>query len=307
VDESLTERPMPELPEVETVVRELRPRLSGQEILDVEVDWPRTIAEPEEDIARFCAGQRGLRIARVARRAKYVILELVDPAAGGASRGVCLIHLRMSGRLLLEPLGRPEHLRATWHLANRSTLYFYNMRKFGRLWLTTDPDQVLGDLGPEPLAEAFTARALQDRIGQRRGMLKPLLLNQRFLAGLGNIYVDESLFRAGLHPMRKADTLDHEDILRLHTAIQTTLRQAITHHGTTFDGVFVRPSGEKGRQQEGLQVYGQTGLPCTNCGTPIERIVVGQRGTHICPVCQPLRSTLTEGQAGRQDAFHQEE
>jgi formamidopyrimidine-DNA glycosylase len=119
-------------------------------------------------------------------------------------------------------------------------------------------------------------------------MLKPLLLNQRFVAGLGNIYVDESLFRAGLHPQRTADTLTEGDVIRLYTAIQAVLQQAIDLHGTTFDGMFVRPQGEEGKQQEGLQVYGQAGLPCPRCGTAIERIVVAGRGTHICPHCQPL-------------------
>jgi formamidopyrimidine-DNA glycosylase len=279
---------VPELPEVETVVRELRPHLAGRSILDVDVDWARTIAQPEEDIAQFCAAQRDLAIAGVTRRAKYVILELAqeDRTAWGA----CLIHLRMSGRLVTQPSGRPQHLRVTWRLSGGKTLYFYNMRKFGRVWLTRDPERVLSDLGPEPLSEAFTLPVFQARIAQRRGMLKPLLLNQQFLAGLGNIYADESLFRARLHPTRKADTLDSEDVTRLYEAIQATLRQAIAQHGTTFDGLFVRPEGEAGRQQEGLKVYGQTGLPCTRCGTPIERITLGQRGTHFCPACQPCPS-----------------
>jgi formamidopyrimidine-DNA glycosylase len=277
---------LPELPEVETVVRELRPHLRGQRIQDVDVDWARTIAQPAQDIAQFTVTQRGLQIADVTRRAKYVILELARDSAD--TWGACLVHLRMSGRLVVQPSGRPEHLRVTWHLSGHKTLYFYNMRKFGRVWLTRQPDQVLSDLGPEPLSEGFTLHAFQDRISRRRGMLKPLLLNQHFIAGLGNIYVDESLFRARLHPMRKANTLDREDVRRLYEAIQITLRQALAHHGTTFDGLFVRPDGKAGRQQEGLRVYGQTGLPCTRCGTPVERITVGQRGTHLCPACQPL-------------------
>jgi len=277
---------VPELPEVETVVRELAPHLRGQSILGVDVDWARTIAEPEGDIDRFIATQRGLRITGVSRRAKYVLLEL----AQGESDpwGACLVHLRMSGRLVLQPTGRPEHLRVTWHLSDHKTLYFYNMRKFGRVWLTRDPERVLNDLGPEPLSPSFTLQAFEERISKRRGMLKPLLLDQRFIAGLGNIYVDESLFRARLHPKRTADTLEFEDIQRLYEAIQATLSQAIAHHGTTFDGLFVRPDGEMGRQQEGLNVYGQADLPCIRCGTPIARITVGQRGTHFCPVCQPL-------------------
>jgi formamidopyrimidine-DNA glycosylase len=276
---------LPELPEVETIVRELRPHLIGRSIVDVDVDWARTIALPEENVALFCAAQRGLQIAGVARRAKYVRLDL---ARGGTDAwGACLIHLRMSGRLVMQPTGRPEHLRVTWHLSDGQALYFYNMRKFGRVWLTRDPEQVLADLGPEPLSESFTLAAFRERLSQRRGMLKPLLLDQHFLAGLGNIYVDESLFRARLHPERKADTLDADDVRRLYEAIRAVLQQAIAQHGTTFDGLFVRPDGEAGRQQEGLNVYGQAGLPCTRCGTPIERTTVAQRGTHYCPRCQP--------------------
>jgi formamidopyrimidine-DNA glycosylase len=277
---------VPELPEVETIVRELAPHLQGRRILNVEVDWARTIEQPQEDIDLFCATLRGLRITAVTRRAKYVLLHLAqgDTDAWGA----CLVHLRMSGRLVMQPTGRPEHLRVTWHLSGPRTLYFYNMRKFGRVWLTRNPEQVLSELGPEPLSASFTLPVFEERISHRRGMLKPLLLNQQFIAGLGNIYADESLFRARLHPMRKADTLDREDVRRLYEAIQATLRQAIAHHGTTFDGLFVRPDGETGRQQEGLNVYGQTDLPCTRCGTPVERITVGQRGTHFCPVCQPV-------------------
>jgi formamidopyrimidine-DNA glycosylase len=278
---------VPELPEVETIVRELAPHLVGRRILDVEVDWARTIEQPQEDIGLFCATLRGLSIAGVTRRAKYVILELVQ---GDAAWGACLVHLRMSGRLVMQPTRRPEHLRVTWHLEGDKTLYFYNMRKFGRVWVTREPEQVLSKLGPEPLSAAFTLADFEKRISQRRGMLKPLLLNQQFIAGLGNIYVDESLFRAGLHPKRTADTLDKEDVRRLYEAIQATLRQAIAQHGTTFDGLFVRPDGETGRQQEGLNVYGQADLPCARCGTPIERITVGQRGTHFCPVCQPTPS-----------------
>jgi len=276
---------MPELPEVETIVRELRPNLQGRVILDAHVDWPRTLACPQEDIERFRAEIRGLSVVDVKRRAKFAILELGE---NGQPWGACLIHLRMSGRLLLDALGRQEHLRVVFDLSDGQRLYFYNMRKFGRIWLVRDPETVLGDLGPEPLTRDFTPEAFLALIRRRRGMLKPLLLNQHFIAGLGNIYVDESLYRAGLHPQRSADTLTDDDVIRLYTAIQTVLQQAIDLHGTTFDGMFVRPHGEEGRQQEGLQVYGQAELPCPRCGTPIERIIVGGRGTHFCPRCQPV-------------------
>ena len=285
---------MPELPEVETIVRELRPHIQGKTILDAHVDWARTIAYPLEDIDRFRAEVRGLLIADVRRRAKFVVLDLAQASAGSdVSRwGACLIHLRMSGRLHLEPLGQDKHLRVRFDLSEGKRLYFYNVRKFGRVWLVRDEGRasthtVLGKLGPEPLDESFTPQLLSALLRKRRGALKPLLLDQRFIAGLGNIYVDESLFRAGLHPQRRADTLQEADIVRLHSAICSVLQQAIDHHGTTFDGVFVRPQGQEGRQQEGLAVYGQTDLPCIACGTPIKRIVVGGRGTHFCPHCQP--------------------
>ena len=272
---------MPELPEVETIVRELRPHLEGREIIGTHVHWPRTIAQPAEDIASFCAGVRGRRISTVARRGKFIALSLDD----GQS---LLVHLRMSGRLLLTPVGLSRHIRATFELSGNERLYFYDQRKFGRIWLVQDKSAVLGALGPEPLSATFTPAVLANLLGKRRGMLKPLLLNQRFIAGLGNIYADEALFDARLHPQRAADSLSTVDVARLHRAIQSVLQEAIEHHGTTFDGIFVRPQGEEGRQQEGLSVYQQTGLPCLRCGTPIERTVVGGRGTHLCPQCQTL-------------------
>ena len=270
---------MPELPEVETIVRELCPHVVGLGIADAHVDWPRIIARPAEDVARFAAGVRGRRIARLWRRGKFVLMDLDDGQH-------VLIHLRMSGRLMLAPHGSSRHLRVRFGLTDGSALYFYCQRKFGRVWLVDDVSSVVGELGPEPLSEAFTPEVFAILLGKRRSMLKPLLLNQHFVAGLGNIYVDESLFLAGLHPQRHADTLTAAEVARLHCAIQHVLRQALQHHGTTFDGVFVRPQGEKGRQQEGLRVYGQAGEPCERCGVPIERIVVGGRGTHICPQCQ---------------------
>jgi len=277
---------VPELPEVETIVREVRPHLAGCRIVSVHVDWPRVIAAPAEDAEGFCTGARGRRIVDVRRRGKYVLLALDDGSW-------ILIHLRMSGRLVLSPIGRPEHLRVAFGLNARDaclpdeTLYFYCQRKFGRVWLVDDPDEVVGGLGPEPLSDELDLAAFAARIRARRGMLKPLLLNQRFLAGLGNIYVDEALFLAGLHPRRTADTLSEAEIGRLYDAIRKVLRRAIDLRGTTFDGLFVRPEGERGRQQERLQVYGQAGLPCVQCGTSVERIVVSQRGTHYCPRCQP--------------------
>ena len=269
---------MPELPEVETVVRELRPHLVGRTIVHAAVYWARTIASPEGDAELFVRQVRGRRIDRVGRRGKFVLIYL--------DQECLVVHLRMSGQLLLDASGVESHLRVAFDLADGQRLHFYNQRKFGRIWLVDDPRQVVGDLGPEPLSEALTVQAFVDLFAGRRGMIKPLLLNQRFLAGLGNIYVDESLFRAGLHPRRTADTLTKEEMVELYEAIRHVLRQALDHHGTSFDGIFVRPEGERGRQQEGLCVYQQTGLPCVRCGTPIRRMTLGGRGTHFCPHCQ---------------------
>jgi formamidopyrimidine-DNA glycosylase len=269
---------VPELPEVETIVRELRPHVVGATILDASVDWARILAHPAEDIEAFRCGVQGQRIEDVWRRGKFIVFTL----SGGA---YLTIHLRMSGRLTLAPGGRPEHLRIHFSLSG-GELYFYCQRKFGRVWLVDDPELVLGGLGPEPLSVGLAPAQFSDMLSRRRGRIKPLLLNQRFIAGLGNIYVDEALYRARLHPCRTADTLTKDEIRRLYGAIREVLGQALEHHGTSFDGIFVRPQGQEGRQQEGLLVYGQAGEPCARCATPIERIVVGGRGTHICPRCQ---------------------
>ncbi len=270
---------MPELPEVETIVRELRPHVEGQRVQTIYVDRPRTVAAPPEDIMRFVQEGSGRRWERIWRRGKFILVDLDNDSH-------LIVHLRMSGRLVFKPLGHPQHLRARFDFTDGSTLYFYDPRRFGRLWLVGDPTPVIGELGTEPLSDEFTAEVLAALLRGRRGMLKPLLLDQRVIAGLGNIYVDEALFRAGLHPQRQVNTLSAEEIDRLHNAIRTVLTQALAQHGTSFDAVFVRPEGELGRQQEGLSVYGQAGLPCTQCGTPIQRIVVGGRGTHLCPHCQ---------------------
>ncbi len=271
---------VPELPEVETIVRELTPYVVGQTIQAVRVSWSHAVAWPESAEA-FCVGLQGRRIDRTGRRAKFALFYLDDGQ-------ILVVHLRMSGQLLLSLAGRPAHLRASWEWAGGGGLYFYDQRKFGRLWLVGDLEQATGHLGPEPLDESLTADDWVALFQRRRGRLKPLLLDQRFIAGLGNIYADESLFLAGLHPLRRVETLAPDEVIRLREAVQAVLRQALAQHGTSFDGVFVRPEGEQGRQQEGLRVYQQTGLPCVRCGAPIQRIMVGGRGTHLCLRCQPL-------------------
>jgi formamidopyrimidine-DNA glycosylase len=271
---------LPELPEVETIARELRVCLVGRTITGAEVRWERSIATPSS--AEFKQQIIGRTVQAVGRRGKFLLLHL----SGGAT---LLVHLRMSGQLLLAPCASPpeKHVRMIFALDDGSALRFQDQRKFGRMWLVRDSQVVLGGLGPEPLANGFTLDDFIHLISRRSGMLKPLLLNQSFLAGLGNIYADEALFQARVHPRRKANSLNEAEIARLYHAIRRVLGEAISGQGTTFDGVYQRVDGASGNFQGSLLVYGRAGEPCRECGTPIERIVLGGRGTHFCPHCQP--------------------
>jgi len=221
----------------------------------------------------------------VERRAKFLVLRL----SGGAA---LVVHLRMTGRLRFREAGAPpgKALRASFTLDDGRELHFEDQRKFGRLYFTdgaTALDEVLARLGPEPLRAAFTRGALRDLFGTRRAQLKPLLLNQSFVAGLGNIYVDEALFRARLHPLRRSDTLTQEEIDRLHQGIVAALRQGIVNRGTTLAD-YRDAWGSAGKNKERLLVFKREGRPCTACGERITKIRVAQRGTHVCPTCQPL-------------------
>jgi len=271
---------MPELPEVETVARGLRASLLGRIITGVTVCWPRTVACPPPD--EFREAVAGRRVTLVGRRGKYIIL--------GLDRGYLLIHLKMSGRLYVVPAGQipDQHEHTIFDLDDGRQLRFRDVRKFGRVYLVDEVEQVTGDLGPEPLADDFTLAEFRRRLARRSGRLKSLLLNQAFLAGLGNIYADEALFQAGLHPLRKAGSLTAVEQERLYEAIRSVLRQAIANRGTTLDdGGYIDARGEAGQYQEQISVYGRTGEPCLRCGVPIERLVVGGRSSHFCPSCQP--------------------
>jgi formamidopyrimidine-DNA glycosylase len=277
---------MPELPEVETVARGLRTSLVGRTIVGVEVRWPRSVVPP--DPAVFAQRLTDRTIAGVGRRGKWLVIAL----NGGDT---LLVHLRMSGRLVLESEACLEdrHLRVLLFLDGGQRLRFSDQRKFGRLVLTADPQEVLGDLGPEPLGDDLTPERLGEMLARRRGRIKPLLLNQRFLAGLGNIYADEALWRAGVHPLRQADTLNPAEVRRLHRAIRSVLQAAIASGGTTLpDRKYQQADGRAGEFAGRLAVYGRAGHPCSRCGATVERIRVGQRGTHFCPLCQ----TLPEGE-----------
>ena len=270
---------MPELPEVETIVCGLRTPLAGRTIPSVTVLWARTSAFPSP--AEFVALLAGRRVVSVGCRAKYVV---VEPESGAlrTSRppSAVLIHLKICGRLRVLPAAEPpgSHTRLFLDLDDGQQLRFDDARKFGRAYLLDDPVQVTAALGPEPLAVDFSAADVCCLLAPRKGRLKSLLLNQVFLAGLGNIYADEALFAARLHPLRKADSLDSDEQVRLYDAIRLVLGRAVEGHGTTLDDRgYVDALGKAGAYQEEIAVYGRKGQPCVRCGTPVERIVIGGR------------------------------
>lgn len=271
---------MPELPEVETVARGLRQVMVGLTFTGVTVCWPRTIARPAVD--EFARRIVGRQVRAVGRRGKYVRFTLDE--------GYLLIHLKMSGRLRTASADdeADKHVHTVFDLDNGQQLWFRDVRKFGRVYLVDHPEEVTGALGPEPLDDAFTLADFQARLSRRSGRLKSLLLNQEFLAGLGNIYADEALFAAGLHPLRRADTLNSEEVERLYEAIQRVLRDAVAGRGTTLDdGGYRDAAGEPGAYQDQIFVYGRGGEACRRCQGVIERIVIGGRSSHFCPSCQP--------------------
>jgi formamidopyrimidine-DNA glycosylase len=256
--------------------------LIGTTVVGAEVRWARSLIPPDPtDFTRRLTGQA---VTDVGRRGKWVVIAL----SGGDA---LLVHLRMTGRLVLESevCLDDRYLRVLLFLDDGRRLRFSDQRKFGRMVLTAEPQEVLGELGPEPLAEDFTAEQFIHMLARRRGRIKPLLLNQRFLAGLGNIYTDEALWRAGVHPLRPADMLTPVEVRRLHRAIRSVTRAAIASGGTTLpDRTYQQADGQPGEFASRLAVYGRVGQPCLRCGVAIERITVGQRGTHLCTRCQPL-------------------
>jgi formamidopyrimidine-DNA glycosylase len=282
---------MPELPEVETVVRDLRPHLVGATITGARSSWARTLKT--HDGEAFAAAIAGRRVEAVGRRAKQIVVDLSDDAA-------MTIHLKMTGQLFVVPAGADEdpYIRLVLELADGRELRFRDIRKFGKIGLY-GRDPVTGELvtevggaalfaqiGPEPLDPAFTLRDFRRRIRRRTGRLKPLLLDQSFIAGVGNIYADEALWRARLHPLRTAPTLRPRDERHLFESVRSILAEAVERRGSSIDD-YTAPDGD-GSMQEHLKVYQRTGEPCPRCGRPIKRIVIGARSTHFCSWCQRL-------------------
>lgn len=271
---------MPELPEVETIARRLRdggagePPILGEQIRAADLFWERTLAEPRpEDFRLRLPGQR---IEQVGRRGKFLILRLTEDGL--------LIHLRMSGDLRVEPEAQvlQTHDRAVLTFDSGLRLVFNDPRKFGRMWLTPDPATVTGGLGPEPFDEVFTADWLAGELAGRQRQIKPLLLDQGFIAGLGNIYSDEALHQAGIHPLTRSDRISTQRAAALWAAIRAVLEEGIRRNGASIDWVY-----RGGDFQNHFRVYGRTGQPCRVCATPVERRIIGQRSSHYCPVCQP--------------------
>jgi len=271
---------MPELPEVETIKNELMPHIIGRRVTGIILCWERIVRKPS--VREFCSRLIGQEITRLSRHGKYLIFSLTSGEA-------LIIHLKMTGSLLLSsaPDVPDKFIRAIIHLDNSSQIYFRDPRKFGAMWLVEDTNSVVRKLGPEPLDENFTPQILSERLAKRKAPIKALLFDQNFIAGIGNMYADEALFSAGIHPLRPGESLSQEEVKRLHRAIQEILWSAISNKGASVDTYF-RPDGTLGTAHFEFRVAHRLGGKfCPVCGTPIERIVVRNRGTYFCPRCQP--------------------
>jgi formamidopyrimidine-DNA glycosylase len=269
---------MPELPEVETIKNELSPWVVGQSFTQVTIfDAELVCGGSAEEVRRGLIGQR---VESLERRGKYLIFHL----SNGKS---LIIHLRMTGVLLLNPRGVDHYVRAVFHFSNSHRLVFSDLRRLGLMWLVDDANTVVGKLGPEPFDESFTPGILGQRLSRRHIPVKAALLDQSIVAGIGNMYADEALFAARIHPLRKADALSHEEVQTLFHCIRRVLQAAIGNKGASVD-TYVRPEGELGTAHFDFKVAHKGGEPCPVCGTSIERVLVQNRGTYFCPRCQPL-------------------
>ncbi|RUT29551.1 DNA-formamidopyrimidine glycosylase [Paenibacillus zeisoli] len=281
---------MPELPEVETVRRTLSQLITGKTIRDVTVSLPRIIQRPD-DIEQFRLELQGHTIIDVGRRGKFLRI-IMD--------GLVLVsHLRMEGRYGVYDSSEPveKHTHVIFHFTDGTELRYKDVRQFGTMHLFNPGEEFkmkpLLKLGLEPLDEAFTFEAFKRVIAARKTKIKPALLNQEYVVGLGNIYVDEALFRAGIHPEKLCNELDQEELVRLYEAIVLTLSEAVEAGGSSIKS-YVNGQGEMGMFQHSLQIYGRKAAPCVVCGTPVEKSVVGGRGTHYCPSCQLIQTNKTK-------------
>lgn len=275
---------MPELPEVETVRRTLEQLVIGKTIKEVEIYWPKIIKAPEP-VEQFSDALIGQTIHEIGRRGKFLVFQLDDYSL--------VSHLRMEGKYAVYPESEPrdKHTHVVFTFTDDYQLRYRDVRKFGTMHLFKKGEEVfkmpLLHLGPEPLSDEFKIADLSMKLAKTNRKIKSVLLDQTVVVGIGNIYVDESLFRAGIHPERMASSLTLDEITRIHGEVKLTLAEAVEKGGSTIRS-YVNSQGQIGMFQLELFVYGRKGEPCKRCGTPLEKLVVGGRGTHICPVCQPL-------------------
>jgi len=270
---------LPELPEVETIKNELAPTVVGRCINGVTLDWKGMVAYPAAK--EFCKGVIGRKIIYLNRRGKYLIFNLDN----GDS---LIIHLKMTGALILgnDLSGQPEYTRAIIHLDNGDCIFFRDPRKFGKMRLVKDEANIVGGLGCEPLDSGFTTGVLAELLSRRKTPVKMVLLNQSIIAGIGNMYADEALFSARIHPLRRADSLSEEETGRLYRAIRKVLKAAIGSKGASVN-TYYRPGGGKGTAHFSFKVAHRRGENCMECGKPLEYIKVRNRGTYFCKQCQP--------------------
>lgn len=276
---------MPELPEVETVRRDLEALVVGRTITScaVSADAPRLVQLVTR--AEFCRQLTGRTIAGLRRRGKYLIIDLDDTRAW-------VIHRRMSGNILYRMPGDPpdDWVRAVFTLDDGHELRWTDLRKFGTMWLVEDAVMVMESLGPEPLDAGFTPQVLRERAHRRSAPIKSVILDQTVLAGMGNLYTDEALHHARIHPLRPANKLTAADYARLHAGIIESLRMGIEARGSSLGSTLrdhINVDGDPGRNQETVRAYGREGEPCYTCGAAMRRIKVGGRGSVFCPKCQP--------------------
>jgi formamidopyrimidine-DNA glycosylase len=277
---------LPELPEVETSARGLRGRIIGLRVTRVSgVDWPRMLPNTSE--AELACALVGLRVVTVDRRGKYLLIEF--------EQDLCLVvHRKMSGNLLLRPQDAPPEAHTHLEVAfdDRTLLRFVDPRKFGRVYLFHSSEELraflAAHLGPDSLID-LNEKLLVTRLRGRKGRIKSLLLDQAFVAGIGNLYADEALWEARVHPLRSADSLSKVEMRRLAEAIKNVLLRGIERNGTSFSATYRDVDNQPGENQAFLNAYGRESEPCPRCGRPISRILIGARSTHFCPQCQKLR------------------
>jgi len=273
---------MPELPEVETIKRELLEKVKGKRVSGVKVEKEKSVKlVPPWEFEKILVGKV---FSDIQRRGKYLIIYL-------DSENTLIVHLKLTGRLLFSKDGQkiPKYTKIIFTFDDGSQLFFSDMRGFGTAYLVKGADfdliPGLAQIGPEPLESNFSPEVLAGLLRKKRGKIKPILMDQNFIAGLGNIYAQETLFRAGIHPERDVSTLSKEEIKAIYESLTTVLRQAIAHRGTSTD-TYVDLNGKKGSFEAQLQVYGREDQACIKCGNPIRKKKIAGRGTCFCPKCQ---------------------